>query len=46
MLYEGVKSSEMIFKVDLNQYGETQAEQANYQYILEMPQEERIFQAL
>ena len=40
MLYEGVKSSDMIFKVDLNQYGETQAEQANYQYILEMPQED------
>ena len=37
ILYEGVKASEIDYEMSVNQYGLNQAEQANYQYILEIP---------
>ena len=37
ILYEGVKASEIDYEMSINQYGLNQAEQANYQYILEIP---------
>ena len=39
ILYEGVKASEIDYKMSINQYGLNQAEQANYQYILEIPED-------
>ena len=40
ILYEGVQATEFEFDLDKNQFGETQAEQANYQYILQIPENE------
>ncbi len=39
ILYEGIKASEIEYEMSTNQYGLDQAEQANYQYILEIPEE-------
>ena len=39
ILYQGVLASEIDYELDTNQYGSTQAELANYQYILEIPEE-------
>ena len=40
ILYEGVQATEFEFDLDKNQFGETQAEQANYQYVLQIPENE------
>ncbi len=40
ILYEGVQATEFEYALDRNQFGETQAEQANYQYILQIPENE------
>ena len=40
ILYEGVQATEFEYDLDRNQFGETQAEQANYQYILQIPENE------
>ena len=39
ILYEGVQASEINYDMSTNQDGESQAQLANYQYILEIPQE-------
>jgi len=39
ILYEGVQASEINHDMSTNQDGESQAQLANYQYILEIPQE-------
>ena len=38
ILYEGVRASEIDYEMDTNQYGYSQAQLANYQYILEIPE--------
>ena len=40
ILYEGVRASEIDYEMDTNQYGYSQAQLANYQYILEIPEDE------
>ena len=42
-IYEGVQASEIDYDMGTNQDGFTQAEQANYQYLLEIPPEEANF---
>ena len=39
ILYEGVRASEIDYEMDTNQYGYSQAQLANYQYILEIPED-------
>lgn len=39
ILYEGVQASQINYELDKNEFGQTQAEQANYQYILEIPKD-------
>ncbi len=40
ILYEGLQASEIEYKMETNQFGYNQAENANYQYILEIPEDE------
>ncbi len=44
-IYEGVQASQIDYDMDTNQDGFTQAEQANYQYLLEIPAEDANFSA-
>ena len=43
VIYEGVQASQIDYYMGTNQDGFTQAEQANYQYLLEIPPEEANF---
>tara|TARA_B100001113_G_scaffold351751_1_gene351505 strand:- start:1951 stop:3963 length:2013 start_codon:yes stop_codon:yes gene_type:complete len=40
ILFEGIQASEINYEMNTNEYGEDQASLANYQYVLEIPEEQ------